>query len=146
MIRLTGLVFLLAMFAVDVASAQTLRYTDRSNPGASQLSNHQYHMGAMRRTQNRKFGYQRSASQRQRMSIINMRNIQRTAGKRGTRTGTTAEAVAQRRQQARDRITTRRIMTPSKTTRLQTASAQRAEARRQAARRGSKRKSRTLAW
>ncbi len=146
MVRLTICGFFLLIFAVDVTSAQSLRYVNRSNPGASQLSNHHRFVGTQRRAQNRKLGYQRSESHRQRMSQLNMRKIQRTAGRRGTRTGTAAEVVAQKRQQARDRITARRTMPTSRTTRLQTATAQRAKARRQSAKRASKRKSRTLAW
>ena len=146
MLRFTGFAFLLIFFAVDVSSAQTLRHVNRSNPGASQLSNHQYHVGSQRRAQNRKFGYQRNASQRQRLSQLNMRNIQRTAGRRYTRTGTSAEVIAQKREMARNRVVRRRTMTFNKTTQLQTANAQRERARRKVAQRGSKRKSRTLAW
>ena len=144
--RLAGLAFLLVVVAVDVSSAQSLRYVNRSNPGTSQLSNHQHFIGTQRRAQNRKFGYQRSASHRQRLSQLHMRNIQRTAGRRGTRTGTAAEVVAQKRQQVRDRITTRRTLPTNRTSRLETATAQRQKARRQAASRASMRKSRTLAW
>jgi len=146
MLRLTGFALLLTVFAVDVASAQTLRYVDGSNPGASQLSNHRYFMGSQLRSQNRRFGYQMDAAHRQRASLLNMRNIQRLAGNRGTRTGTAAEAVAQKRQEARDHLTVGRMAPIIKTTRLQTITVQREAAKRKVAQRATKRKSRTLNW
>lgn len=148
MSKFLGVALVVVFFAVDGVSAQTLRYVNRSNPGASQLSSHRYYMGAQRRQQTRKFGYQRNASHRQRMSQLNTMSIQRTAGRRGTRTGTAAEVVAKKREQMRNRRFNRRIdPLQQRTTRLQAVTQQRAKDRQQALQRtGTRRKSRTFDW
>ncbi len=148
MYRLFGFMIALLVLGADLSSAQSMTYVDGARPGASQISNHQRFMGTQRRTQARRFAYQRTASHRQRMSVLNQRNVQRTLG-RGARTGISPGVVAQKRQQIRDRRMNqmkRRFRPVTQSSRLEQARTQRAESRRRATQRRTRRTSRTLNW
>jgi len=146
MSKVIGIFFLVVIFSADVASSQSLSYVNKSNPGSTQLSNHQRFVGTQLRRRNRQFGFQRGAANRQRMSQLRMRSIQRSAGKAGNRTGTSAEVVARKRQQIRNRHLTRRTSVGTRTSQLQAATRERSKARRKAQQRPSKRRISALGW
>jgi hypothetical protein len=146
MSKVIGVFFLVVIFSADVASSQSLSYVNKSNPGSTQLSNHQRFVGTQLRRRNRQFGYQRNAANRQRMSQLKMRAIRRSAGQAGNRTGTSAEVVARKRQQIRSRQLHKRTSVGTRTSQLQVATRERSRARRKAQQHPPKRRISALGW